>query len=157
MGLIAKILEFTSKKRILAAPFGGDRVTVQLALPPGYDGAALKEDYIVLMPIDGTTRLVGVASADTAEGECEAGEAMLYARNAVGAKRCRVHVKNTGEIEISNGAGSVVLNANGSIEINGASITLTGDVQTASGISLMAHTHTCAALGSPSGPPLPTI
>lgn len=57
-------------------------------------------------------------------------------------------LKNDGSIFIENPAGHIRLEANGTVKINGATITAGGDVITAGGISLSNHIH----LGSPTAP-----
>lgn len=57
-------------------------------------------------------------------------------------------LKNDGSIFIENGFGHVRLEANGTVKINGATVTTGGDVVSAGGVSLSNHAH----IGSPTAP-----
>lgn len=50
-------------------------------------------------------------------------------------------LKNDNTIELANGAGSMLLNADGSFLINGLTITPDGNVITAAGVNLNTHLH----------------
>lgn len=63
-----------------------------------------------------------------------------------------IYFNENNEILFSNGLGNVIINNNGSININGVTITLDGDIVTASGISLNNHIHTGDSGGTTSPP-----
>lgn len=57
-------------------------------------------------------------------------------------------LKSDGSIAIENGAGHIRIAADGTVTINGATVTLGGDVQTAGGVSLDTHVHGGVTPGS---------
>lgn len=63
-----------------------------------------------------------------------------------------VTVKASGEIEGANATGNFKLETSGAFTANGAKMTLTGDVVTASGLSLLTHVHPTSSPGAPTGP-----
>src|SRR5690606_28930585 len=87
-------------------------------------------------------------------GKAAKGEYRVYARNAAGVVMAELWLKGDGTIEFSNLLGAGKLNPDGSAEINGAKITLLGDVITAAGVSLDTHVHPTPF--GPSGVPTPS-
>ena len=161
---ICKVLSF------LHTTQGGDKVSVVTFdpggganrspfsySPAGYDSQPLPGDFAVAAPIEGTGVNAVVGYLDPAnEQKSRAGEPRIYARDSSGDEVAEIWVKNTGAVVIENSRGSVELKVNGDVDVNGATIDTTGDVTAVGGVSLRLHTHTSAAPGSPTGPPIPT-
>jgi phage baseplate assembly protein gpV len=95
-----------------------------------------------------------VAYRDGLKSTAQPGEKRIYARDGEGNEVAEIWLKGSGEIVISNGSAEATLGADGTVTVNGAEITPAGDVVSATGISLSTHTHTSAAAGSPTSPPI---
>lgn len=133
---------------------GGEIVTAGHYDSAGVDAPPLPGDTAALEDSTGTGAQQVSGYQDTKnEGEAAPGEVRFYARNAAGAIMAELWMKGDGTIEFSNTLGAGKLNPDGTAEINGATITLTGDVITALGVSLDTHLHP-SPMG-PTGPPTP--
>lgn len=136
-------------------PGGGALITSEHFADPGDDSHPLPIDYCAIMGIirSGGSDGVAVGYADIInEKLSQPGEKRIYARDESGAEVGHIWLKNTGEIEITNGSGSFVMAPGGTVTINSVvigtdgSITTPGDitaneVQTDGGIILGNHTH----------------
>lgn len=133
---------------------GGEIITAAHFDSAGVDAPPLPGDTAALEDSTGTGAQQVSGYQDTQnEGAASPGEVRFYARNSAGAIMAELWLKGDGTIEFSNLAGAGKLNPDGSAEINGAKVTLTGDVITASGVSLQNHL-TPSPFG-PIGPPTP--
>lgn len=121
---------------------GGANKTCEHFQPANEDSVPLNGDYAILVSIPRSGGMVTVGYVDkTNQQLASAGEKRLYSRDGSGAQKCEIWLKNTGEIATSNANGFFILNEDGSINANGATITPDGDVITAAGVSLNNHTH----------------
>lgn len=180
MGLIGELLSFARKtvngvksSDVKVDPGGGAIITGSHFSAPGDDSVPLKTDFAVTTPIpnSGGHAIVGYADPKNTPKAGE-GEKRIYGRDSGGVVN-EIHLKNDGsvlitnliansEIElkadgsviITNSLGTFELKLNGEIDMNGATVTLLGDVISATGISLSTHTHSGVTVGSQSsGPP----
>jgi hypothetical protein len=159
MGRLGEVLDF---ERTGSGPEtkvdcgGGEIFTASHFDSAGCDAPPLPGDTAALEDSTGTgaQQVSGYLDPLDANGKAEPGEYRVYARNAAGVVVCEVYLQSDGTILFENAVGSGKLNPDGSAEINGATITITGDVQTASGVSLQNHLHPSPT--GPTGPPTPT-
>jgi hypothetical protein len=134
---------------------GGEIFTAGHYDSAGVDAPPLPGDTAAIEDSTGTGAQQVSGYQDTQnDATAEPGEFRFYARNPAGVIVAEVHLQGDGTIEFSNAAGSGKMNPDGSCEINGATITITGDVQTALGVSLDLHVHPSAT--GPTGPPTPS-
>lgn len=167
MGRVAKLLEFirtlsfdanTSDAKVDNA--GGDIIRAPHSGPAGDDAHPLPGDYAVLVetPRHGGFAAVGYVDPKNQQ-TAQAGERRIYARDPqTGDQIAQVWLKKDGTIvaendgvtftlspdgtaRTDNGAGYIELKPDGVVEINGATVPTSGDVITASGVSLDNHTH----------------
>lgn len=143
-------------------PGGGPNVTAEHFSAPGDDAHPLPGDYIVQVAIQrsGGSAVVGYIDPKN-DQKAEAGEKRIYARDSSGGCIVEFWLKATGEAKMVNGNGYITLGPDGEIEANGARITVSGDVVTASGVSLDNHPHNQGddSAGNsevPTDPPTPT-
>lgn len=123
-------------------PGGGANVTAEHTAPVGDDSHPLPGDYAAISDAAGTGRQSTVGYYDPVnEPKTQPGEKRIYARDSSGATIVDIWLKNTGELVITNGAGTFTLEPGGEFNINGARITKGGDFITAAGVSLDNHTH----------------
>ena len=163
-GFICKVLSFAHTTEngdkvsvVTVDPGGGANVSGDQYSPAGDDSQPLPEDFAVVVPVSGSGVNVTVGYLDrNNDQKSDAGEKRIYGRNSVGVSVVELRLKNDRSAVLSNSNGSVELKANGDVEANGVTISTTGDVTTPEGVSLRLHTHTSAAPGSPTGPPIPT-
>lgn len=149
MGRVVQLLSFTRAERngmtvsdVKSDPGGGANVTAEHTAAPGDDSHPLAGDYAVVGNAAGTGRQSVVGYYDPVNApKSGPGEKRIYARDSSGAMIVEVWLKNTGEVLITNGAGTFTLESGGGFNINGARITTGGDVITAAGVSLDGHTH----------------
>ena len=178
LGIIARVLSFTRAVRngaklsdVKLDPGGGPYITGEHFADAGDDSHPLPTDYAAAMSIPRDGGKVPVGYADPInEPKAAAGEKRIYGRNAsTGVEVNEVWLKADGAVLIANSAGSFELKADGSIKglngsgsfelesggdfvVNGATITATGDVQTALGRSLDLHVHPITSGSSAPGP-----
>ena len=182
MGRIAKILSFTRRvvngiffSDVKMNPDGGSNITGEHFADSGNDSPPLPDDTAVTVGIQRNGGQVPVGYIDTKNaGVAVPGEARIYGRDNAGIKINEIYLKADGsilianffsgsEIElkadgavlITNGFGSFELKLDGTIDMNGATVTLLGDVITALGRSLDTHVHPGVTTGpSNTGPPV---
>jgi hypothetical protein len=170
--MIGRVLSFARGLRdganiseAVTDPGGGDNTTADYAPGVGVDAPPLAGDYIALLPMPRAGGYVAVGGVDTVNaGEAAPGEFRAYGRDASGAVVAVVWLKGDGSIHLTNaGGGSIILEASGVINLNGATVSLAGIIEAPNVIagvgpatvSLLTHVHTSAAPGSPTSPPTP--
>jgi phage baseplate assembly protein gpV len=143
-------------------PGGGPNVTSEHFAPPGDDAHPLPGDYVVHVAIQrsGGSAVVGYLDPKN-DQKAAAGDKRIYARDGDGASIVELWLKNDGTAVLENENGVVTLAANGDIsvegraisitgdsisitgptDINGATISESGEVTTAGGIDLDTHVH----------------
>lgn len=146
---LSKVLSFT--RRVLNGdnstdvktdPAGGSNLTATHLGAPGDDSHPLPGDLAALLPIAGEGNQAAAGYIDVKNaGQAQEGERRLYSRNSAGEVVAVTWLKNDGQVLIMNDSGFFLLEAGGTVNINGAKIPPSGDVITASGISLDGHTH----------------
>lgn len=149
MGRISQILSFVRTTRrsvnvsdVTCDSGGGDNKTAEHFAPVGDDSHPLIGDYVATTTAAGTGRKTALGYFDPKlEPKSDPGEKRIYARDSGGAEVCEVWLKNTGAVSISNANGFILLQADGNVNINGAIIDTGGNVTTAAGVSVNAHTH----------------
>lgn len=148
-----------------ADPGGGNNATLDHFTPPGIDALPLPGDAAAIGDGAGTgvEQTTGYNDPKN-EGKARPGEIRVYARReADGSVVCDVWLKGDGSIRGENEAGGYFeLKADGSFEVNGVKVTLTGAVEAPLEITAMAaavpvklSTHTHPTGTGPSGPPMP--
>ena len=158
MGRTAVVLEFDRSEDgpdVKADPGGGANVTAPHYSAPGDDSAPLPGDVVAMSRSNGTgaEHVTGYHDGKN-DGIAKAGEKRIYARDPAGVVVAEVYLQGDGTILFKNASGAGTLNPDGSMTLNGAKVTLTGDVITASGVSLDLHVHPTPM--GPSGPPTPS-
>lgn len=125
-------------------PGGGALVDAYHAQQPGDDTHPLPGDTAVLVAVERSNNYAAVGYIDPDNVQtAQQGERRLYARPAGGgAAVCEVHLFNDGRIILSNGAGSLQMLADGSVNINGAVISPSGQITDSGDIQLHGHSHT---------------
>lgn len=149
MGRISKLLSFVRGIRnganisdVKIDPGGGANITGEHFSAPGEDAHPLLGDYVVTVEVQRSGGEVIVGYIDpTNESKAQAGDKRIYARDNNSATIVEVWLKNDGSATISNATGTLILQADGEFNINGARITTGGDIITASGVSLDNHPH----------------
>lgn len=121
---------------------GGANIEGEHFSAPGEDAYPLSADYVVTVEVQRSGGEVVVGYIDPKnDSKAAAGEKRIYARDGDGASIVEVWLKNDGTAVISNANGSLTLHPSGEFNINGARITVAGDVVTAGGVSLDSHPH----------------
>lgn len=105
--------------------------TLDLATCEWYSGAGddsppLPGDSVAYVRISDGGQYAAVSCDDKTSKTALAGEKRIYARNAAGEITATVHLKGTGEIEISqeSGTASVIIDPAGAIQLSGTSVSL---------------------------------
>ena len=164
MGFIGKLLSFTRITKgsvklsdVKLDPDGGSNITGEHYADPGDDSYPLSVDYVAAMGVRRNGGSVAVGYADPVnDPKAAEGEKRIYGRDpATGLNVNEVWLKADGSIIIANSLGAIELKADGSVDINGATITATGDVITALGRSLDLHVHAITSGSSAPGPTAP--
>jgi hypothetical protein len=127
---------------------GGVVATCEQALPPGCDALPLTGDTVILERLPGAGRWAVVGYAGP--GDAEPGDAILVSRPG----GARVACLADGSVEVTNAAGSMRMLPDGSVDINGGTIDLTGDYISPLGVRFSTHVH-AAPGGTTSGPTSP--
>lgn len=145
MGRIAKFIEFIASNIGGSAKGdigGGDVLSARHFSPPGDDSTPLAGDYALFvdMPQSGVYSSAGYIDSTVAKIS-NPGEKRIYARSAEGVQVAEIYIKNSGDVSISNTAGSFLLEAGGNIVINGVTITPAGQIITPEGVTLNTHKH----------------
>lgn len=127
---------------------GGQTIQADHFAPSGDDSYPLPTDYVVTLGVNGTGRVSAVGYVDPINTPvATAGDKRIYARDPVtGETVVAFWLKSTGEAVWSNGAGAITLQANGTINLNGVTISPAGAVTvpsslTLDGKELADHTH----------------
>jgi len=149
MGRIARLLGFVRTTKnganvsdVKVNPGGGANITGEHFSAPGEDANPLPGDSVITISIEGTGREVVVGYIDHANAQtASSGEKRVYARNSSGAAVVHLFLHSDGSAELINANGGITLHVDGSVDINGATITAAGDVISATGISLNNHVH----------------
>lgn len=171
MGLIAKLLSFgrvqteegANVSDVKIDPGGGANITAQHFGPPGDDSYPLPDDYVAVVPAGGSGTESAVGYIDTEnQAQALAGEKRLYSRDANGAVKTVIWLKNDGSLVIQNGAGTIQMATGGTVTINGVTIDTNGNIVAPgevtamngpSSVKLSTHLHPTAM--GPSDPPTP--
>ncbi len=187
-GVVGKILSFVRAVRegvklsdIKTDVGGGEILTAEMSHPSGDDSQPLPDDYVTLVRIRRSGRVIAVGFTETdAEQTAGPGEKRIYSRNvSTREEMAQVWLKNTGEIRVDNDDGSMTLNPDGSqrfenangyielqedgtVNINGATINPNGDIESpttvispsveADGRELAGHDHAITSGSSAPGP-----
>jgi len=148
-----RVLNGDNSSDVKVNPGGGNNLTATHLGAPGDDSNPLPGDIAALLPLaaEGNQAVAGYVDIKNA-GQAQPGERRLYSRDEDGNVVAVTWLKNDGQVLIMNGSGFVLLEAGGTVNINGAKITPGGDVVTASGISLDGHTHLYNDTGNPINP-----
>jgi hypothetical protein len=143
---------------------GGDNATLDHFTPPGVDALPLPGDGAAISggASTGGEQATGYNDPKN-EGKAQPGEVRLYARSPAGAVVGEFWLKGDGEIRCENIAGGFfVLKADGSFEVNGVTISLTGAIEApleitamASAVPVKLSTHTHLSGTGPTSPPTP--
>ncbi|MBP7735958.1 MAG: hypothetical protein KA369_08300 [Spirochaetes bacterium] len=121
MGLIGKIVRSQVEdgiREIVTELFKDYTRRSYQICPPGIDANPLPDDQGVLIMIDenpGKSVQIGVLPKQSVKK----GEIRLYSRDENGEIKAIVHLKDDGEIEVSNDNGGLTLKPDGDIELNG--------------------------------------
>lgn len=151
MGRVAQLLSFvravagTAKVSDATVDRGaGDDRTAQHFSDTGDDSVPLPGDYAHLSGQAGEGRDSVVGYIDPAnEQKAGPGEKRIYARDpSTGAQVVEVWLMGDGSAIIDNGNGSILLQDDGEVNINGARITTDGRIIDAGGHALDEHYHT---------------
>jgi len=123
-------------------PGGGNNITAEHFSDIGDDSRPLKNDYLVYVYLKRSGGMAVVGYLDTKnEQKANAGDKRIYSRNSDGDQVSEAWLKNDGSISLNNDNGSILLQANGEININGVRITTDGQIITAAGINVDTHIH----------------
>ncbi len=128
-------------------PGGGAAITASQFGTPGDDSAPLDSDVPILVPLkrSGSGAIVGYVDPKNTPSVGK-GERKLYARQASGALIGWVWLHDDGSIETANDNGSVFLNADGTVTINGLVIDTDGNVTTPGTINADGAIETASTL-----------
>ena len=160
MGRIARVLSFLRTERngaklsdVKLDPGGGPNITGEHFADPGDDSYPLPEDYAATINTQRSGAQIPVGYADTINTpKAGPGEKRIYGRDANGAAVNEVWLKADSSVLIANALGFIELKADGSVDINGAIISVAGEVTNAAGIVLGTHTHDITGGSSAPGP-----
>lgn len=138
---------------------GGDNRTGQHFAPPGDDSQPLPGDYVAALSQAPTGRDSVVGYVDPVSTPVAGpGEVRRYARDPdTGDTMVSFWLKATGEAVIANDNGSITLQPDGSVNINGVIIAANGDVTipnslNLAGLEIAGHTHLAGTPPGNTGP-----
>jgi hypothetical protein len=164
VGLIGRVLSFVAKVRhsanvvdVEVKAGGMPLLTAEHFSAPGDDSAPLDGDYVILSDVAPMGRKVVVGYLDARNAPMAAkGEKRIYARGTSGVVGS-VWLKADGSVTVANTLGSFALSADGTINLNGVTISPTGEVTvpaslTLAGHEIAAHTHPILSGSSAPGP-----
>lgn len=143
-------------------PGGGPNVSAEHFQPAGDDAVPLPGDYSYAGPGPQKGRYAAVGYLDARNPPvASAGEKRMYSRNQTGVPMAAIWIKADGAIRGENAAGYFELEPGGDFWVNGARITVDGDVITSDGVSLRNHPHNQGNDSGndsevPTDPPTPT-
>jgi len=173
MGLIGRVLSFVAKVRhganvndVEVRAGGMPLFTAEHFCTPGDDSAPLDGDYAMLSEVAPMGRKVVVGYLDPNNAPLAAkGEKRTYSRGVGGVVVASVWLKADGSatveaegaVTIINGAGTFELGADGTINLNGVTISSSGVVTVPAslvlaGKQIAAHTHQITSGSSAPGP-----
>lgn len=146
-------------------------VTAEHYAPPGIDAVPLAGDTACQVPGAGRSGAAVVGYMDTAnEGAAAGGEVRIYARGSDGSEDgiavvCTVWVKADGSVLLSNGNGSVTLEADGKVVADVTTAEFAGNTDEAALASRVqaletwanGHTHGYTNVSTPSTTTTPTV
>lgn len=126
-GVIGKLLSFTRTtsneakvsdvKVNVGGGENGDILTAQLTHPSGEDSVPLVDDYVTLLRIPRSGRVLVVGFTETdANQTAQAGEKRIYARDSDRLEVVELWLKNDGTATLNNENGSFVLSPDGSMK-----------------------------------------
>jgi len=149
MGILGKIIDSTK------ALVGGGRKVQYTNFSAGCATEPIEGDTALLMrPQGGSFAVTGFA--DPKAPKLNPGESMIYSRSQEGGVMAWAIVSPDGAAEVSNGTGSIRLLPDGSVDINGVTIDLAGNLTATTvkegitNITLTLHSH--ASNGAPPTP-----
>lgn len=161
MGRIGRILSYVFGKAgddniadIKSDIGGGDNRTAQHFQPANSVSQPLPSDIVVMVQVPGQGKMAAVGFVDpAAPQDIAAGEHKTYSRDSAGAVKASVTIKADGSVLITNDAGgSINLQSDGIVNINGATIDMSGAIESPTSITapsaiingkeLAEHTHT---------------
>jgi len=114
-------------------PGGGANISSEHFSSPGDDSYPLESDIVAILPIPRSRGADGVCVgyADIKNPKkANMGDKRIYARDSSGNEIAEIWIKNTGEVLIDNGNGTIKLEAGGNINLNGVIITPAGAMTT---------------------------
>lgn len=123
-GVIGKLLSFTRVTRenaklsdVKVNVGGSDVITAEYSHPSGDDSHPLPNDYVTLVRIPRSGRVLVVGFTETdAEQKAAAGDKRIYSRDSSRAETAEVWLKSDGTIDMNNSNGSFVLSPDGSMK-----------------------------------------
>ena len=157
MGLIAIVRKFARVGKYSEAtvdPGGGANITAGHFADPGDDSQPLPQDIAAIVPTARTGGGSAVGYSDPVNDKIASpGEKRIYARDASGAVVSDIWLQDDSSIILRNGAGFILLAADGSVNINGVTIDASGNITAPgslilNGKELDGHIH---AAGTPPG------
>lgn len=142
---------------------GGDNVTLDHFAPPGVDAIPLPGDAAAVGDGAGTGRAQATGYNDPKNaGRAKPGEWRAYGRDPDGNIVNEVYLQGDGTIIVENAEGTIKLEPDGTINLNGVTISPQGEIKAPLEISAMnatvpvkLSTHTHPTGTGPSGPPMP--
>lgn len=166
MGRVAAVLEFVRALRgavkvsdVKVDYGGGDIRTPEHFADAGDDSFPLPTDFVVTVAQAGTGRESAVGYLDPLnEQKSTAGDKRIYARDPeTGAQVVEVWLKSDGSATLANALGSIVLQVDGTVNINGVTIDKDGNVVIPTSLMLAGkeiagHDHDIAGGSSAPGP-----
>lgn len=166
MGRIGRVLSFT--RRVLNGvnfsdvkfdTGGGNIHTGEHFSAPGDDSVPLPNDSLITQEIPRTGGEVPVGYIDSkANQTAQTGEKRIYARDPnTGDAVVSMWLKNDGSAVLANALGSIILGADGTINLNGVIIDPSGNITAGSslilaGLEIAGHTHTVTTAPGTTGP-----
>jgi hypothetical protein len=178
MGRIVSVENFARALRqgnnisdVIVDSGGGENVTSEHYADAGDDSFPLTTDFAVTVGIQRSGGRVVVGYADVINTpKALSGDKRIYSRDGTGTAIADVWLKSDGSINLTNANGSIVLLANGSVNINGAIIDASGNITSpgtvsapnivgsgsvqASGKELVNHLHLAGTPPGNTGPNL---
>lgn len=164
MGMIAKVLSFTRVVRnnakisdVKVDSGGGANITSEHFSSAGDDAYPLSSDYVIIADRLGSGRKDAIGYADPINApKANAGDKRIYSRNAsTGVLAAEIWLKNDKSIVVENSLGTIELKNDGSIDMNGVTIDILGNMHVPLNLTVgplskdfLTHIH----VGSPTAP-----
>ena len=155
MGLITRLLSFARRdnhSESTVDPGGGAVLSGEHFSDPGDDSQPLAGDYAVTVSVQRSGGEVCTGYIDTRNAQTAGpGEKRLYSRSAGGSQVAEVWLRNEGTVRVTNGSGSLILSPDGTVNINGVTISPTGVVTVpqsliVAGDEVASHVHAAGGL-----------